>query len=109
MQYWLLALAIVAEVAATLLLKASDGWVRWHYGLASVGLYSVAGLLLGVILKSMAVGVAYAIWAGSGIALVCVASVIIWGQRFDAAAMAGITLIATGVLLITLKSSVVMQ
>ena len=83
MHYMFLAVAIVSEVAATLFLKASDGWTKWWFAAVSVLLYSVAGVLLGLVLKNMAVGVVYAIWAGIGIALVCLASVVLWGQRFD--------------------------
>jgi len=61
---------------------------------------------LGFVLKYMGVGVVYAIWAGVGIALVCIAAVVLFGQRFDAAALGGIALILAGVLLITLKSKV---
>lgn len=107
--YALLGLAIVVEVVATLLLKSSAGWAKWQFGMASVFCYAIAGLLLGLVLKNMSVGLAYAVWSGAGIALVCVASVVIWGQRFDAAALAGIALIAGGVLLIGLKSTVVLQ
>lgn len=107
--YAFLALAIVVEVTATLLLKMSDGWTRWQFGTASVLCYAVAGVLLSLVLKNMSVGLAYAIWSGVGIALVCTASVAFWGQRFDAPALAGIALVACGVLLITLKSSVVIQ
>lgn len=109
MVYLLLLLAVVTEVTATLLLKASDGWVKWWFGMGSVFFYSLAGLFLGFVLKSMSVGLAYAIWSGVGIALVCIASVLIWQQRFDLYAVAGITLIAAGTLLITVKSSVVLQ
>lgn len=109
MIYGLLSLAIVCEVAATLLLKASDGWTRLWFGAASVSLYCVAGILLGLVLKQMSVGLAYAIWAGAGIALVCVASTFFWAQRFDASAVIGIALIVAGVMLITLKSKVVIQ
>lgn len=109
MVYLLLLLAVVTEVTATLLLKASDGWVKWWFGMGSVFFYSLAGLFLGFVLKSMSVGLAYAIWSGVGIALVCIASVLIRQQRFDLYAVAGITLIATGTLLITVKSSVVLQ
>ena len=69
----------------------------------------LAGFLLAFVLKYMAVGIVYATWAGIGIALVCIFSVILWGQRFDAAALGGIALIVAGVLLITLKSEVTFQ
>jgi len=106
MHYVLLAIEIVSEVIATLLLNLSDGWTRWWWGIVSVFFYAIAGLLLGFVLKYMGVGVVYAIWAGVGIALVCIAAVVLFGQRFDAAALGGIALILAGVLLITLKSKV---
>lgn len=109
MVYVLLLLAIVTEVTATLLLKASDGWSKWWFGMGAVFFYSIAGLFLGFVLKSMSVGLAYAIWSGVGIALVCIASVLVWQQRFDLYAAAGVALIVAGTLLITIKSNVVLQ
>ena len=58
MVYVLLLLAIVTEVTATLLLKASDGWSKWWFGMGAVVFYSIAGLFLGFVLKSMSVGLA---------------------------------------------------
>lgn len=109
MTYFLLLLAILSEVGATLLLKASNGWELWWYGLASIFLYSLAGIFLAFVLKSMSIGLAYTIWSGVGIALVCAASVLIWQQKFDTYAVIGIALIFAGTLLITAKSSVVIQ
>jgi small multidrug resistance pump len=107
--YPFLAVAIVSEVVATMLLKLSDGLTKWWWAVASVFFYAIAGFLLSFVLKYMAVGLVYAIWAGVGITLVCIASVVFLGQRFDAAALGGIALIIAGVLLITLKSGVTFQ
>ncbi len=107
--YLLLTLAILAEVIATLLLKFSDGWEKWWFGMGAVFFYSIAGMLLAFVLKSMSVGLAYAIWSGVGIALVCIASVFLWQQKFDVYALSGVLLIVAGTALITLKSNVVMQ
>ena len=109
MHYPFLAVAIVSEVIATMLLKLSDGLTKWWWAIVSVFFYAIAGLLLSFVLKYMAVGLVYAIWAGVGITLVCIASVVFLGQRFDAAALAGVALIVAGVLLITLKSGVTFQ
>ena len=105
MTFVLLALAIIIEVTATLLLKASNGFEKWWFGMVAFGLYSFAGLVFSFVLKSMNVGIAYAIWSGAGIALVCVASVFIWQQKLDHYAIAGIILIVIGSILITTKSS----
>lgn len=109
MIYFLLSLAVITEVTATLLLKASDGWEKWWFGMGSIFFYSLAGFILAHVLKSMSVGVAYSIWSGVGIALVCIASVIIWEQKFDTYALSGIALIFIGTFLITAKSSIVLQ
>ncbi|WP_299774492.1 multidrug efflux SMR transporter [uncultured Pseudoteredinibacter sp.] len=109
MTYLFLAAAVITEVCATLLLKASNGWEKWEYGMGSIFLYSLSGLIFAFVLKSMNVGLAYAIWSGVGIALVCIASVFIWQQRFDTAAISGVVLIFAGTLLITVKSSMTMQ
>ena len=107
--YLYLSLAIVCEVAATLMLKASDGWTKWSFGIGSIILYAIAGAIFALVLKGMSVGMAYAIWSGLGVGLVCVASVVIWNQQFDGYALAGIILIVLGTLLITTKSQTVLQ
>ncbi|WP_421132281.1 DMT family transporter [Alteromonas sp. A079] len=109
MTYLLLALAIVTEVTATLLLKASNGWEKWEYGSASIFFYSLSGIIFAAVLKNMGVGVAYAIWSGMGIALITAASVVFWKQTFDMYAIVGIMLIVSGTIIITSKSAVVFQ
>lgn len=109
MIYVFLTLAILTEVTATLLLKASNGWEKWWFGMGAIFFYSIAGMILAFVLKSMSVGLAYAIWSGVGIALVCIASVFIWQQKFDIYALTGVLLIVVGTGLITLKSNVVLQ
>lgn len=109
MTYFFLAGAILTEVIATLMLKSSDGWEKWWFGMGAVFFYSLAGILLAMVLKEMNIGMAYAIWSGMGIALICAASVFFWQQTFDFYAFSGILLILLGTALITLKSSVVLQ
>jgi small multidrug resistance pump len=109
MTYVYLSLAILTEVTATLLLKASNGWEKWWFGMGAIFFYCIAGMILAFVLKSMNVGLAYTIWSGAGIALVCVASILLWQQKFDIYALAGVLLIVVGTGLITLKSSVVIQ
>ena len=109
MVYLYLAIAIVVEVIATLMLKASVGFTKPLFGMGAVFFYGIAGMLLAVVLTKMNVGMAYAIWAGAGIALISIASAIIWKQSYDIYGVAGILLIGAGVVLITMKSSVVIQ
>ena len=108
MAYFLLTLSIVTDVAATVFLKASNGWQNLWFGAASIFFFAVSGFVLGFAIKGMSVGLTYTLWSGVGIALACIASVLIWQQKFDLYALAGITLIFLGTVLITAKSNIVL-
>lgn len=93
----LLAAAIVSEVIATSALKASDGFTRpWPSVVTAVG-YGVSFYLLSLALRTIAVGVAYAIWSGLGIVLIAAIGWLVFGQRLDAPALIGMGLIIAGV------------
>lgn len=102
--YLYLAMAIVAEVIATLSLKASEGFTRPAPSLAVVVGYGVAGYCLALCLRTVPVGVAYATWAGVGVVLVAAAAAVLYGQRPDWAGILGMALVVAGVLLLTLRS-----
>ncbi|MGM0704114.1 MAG: DMT family transporter [Pseudomonadota bacterium] len=104
--YVYLALAIAAEVIGTSALKASEGFTRpWPSVVVVVG-YGLAFFLLSLVLRSLPVGIAYAIWAGLGIVLVTVAGVVVYGETPDLPAVAGIAMIVGGVVVIQLFSKV---
>lgn len=92
----LLGIAILLEVAATTFLKLSDGFERPLYGAISIALYSACFWVLAPALKVIPVGVAYAIWAGAGIALVTLIGVFAFGQRLEPLHYFFIALIAVG-------------
>jgi len=101
-------MAIIAEVIATTMLKASEGFTRlWPSVVVIVG-YAVAFWGLSMVVKTMPLGIVYAIWSGMGIVLVSVAAVFIYQQKLDLPAVLGMSLIIAGVLVINLfsKSSV---
>ncbi|MGM0639343.1 MAG: DMT family transporter [Pseudomonadota bacterium] len=101
-----LAVAIVAEVVATSALKATEGFTRlWPSLLVVVG-YALAFYMLSLVLRTMPVGIVYAIWAGLGIVLVAVVGLVVYGQRPDLPAVIGIGLIVAGVLTIQLFSAI---
>lgn len=102
--YLTLAIAIIAEVAATTALKASDGLSRLVPAAIVVVGYAISFYFLSLTLRTMPVGVAYAIWAGVGIVLISVLGWVIYGQKLDLAAMAGMALIIAGVAVINLLS-----
>lgn len=62
--------------------------------------YAAAFVLLALVLKSMSVGVVYAIWAGTGTALVAVVSALFLGEAIEWPAWLGICLIVVGVVLV---------
>nr|WP_298250600.1 SMR family transporter [uncultured Halomonas sp.] len=106
MSYLFLALAIVAEVVATTALKASEGFTRlWPTVTVVVG-YGLAFYLLALVLRSIPVGIAYALWAGLGIVLVTVAGTLFYGEKPDLPALLGIAMIIGGVSVIQLFSTV---
>ena len=103
--HWLyLALAIGAEVIATSALKSAAGFTRLLPSIVVVLGYGAAFYFLSLTLKTIPVGVAYAIWSGAGIVLISTAASLLYGQKLDAAAIIGMGLIVTGVLVIQLLS-----
>ncbi|WP_445619622.1 DMT family transporter [Kushneria sp. Sum13] len=98
--YLYLILAIFAEVIATNALKASNTFSRLGPSLITVVGYGLAFYLLSMVLKSMPVGVAYAIWAGLGMVLTLIVAMVVFGERPDAPAMLGISLIVAGVIVL---------
>lgn len=104
MAYLYLLVAIVAEVIATSALKASEGFTRvGPVALVVVG-YGVAFYMLSLTLRTIPVGVAYAMWSGLGIVLISITARLLFGQKLDAPALIGMALIIAGVLVMNLWS-----
>lgn len=99
-----LALAIVAEVAATSALKASGEFTRLVPSVVVVVGYGVAFYLLTLVLRTIPVGITYAIWSGLGIVLVTLVAVILYRQVPDLPALIGMGLIVVGVVVINVFS-----
>ncbi|MGO4476392.1 multidrug efflux SMR transporter [Massilia sp. 2TAF26] len=105
MNNWVfLAIAILAETVATTALKASAGFTRvLPSALVALG-YGIAFYMLALTLRSIPLGVAYAVWSGVGIVLIALAGWLLYGQRLDAGALVGMALIVAGVLVMNLFS-----
>lgn len=99
--------AIVAEIIGTSALNASDAFSRLWPSVITVVSYSIAFYLLALTLREIPVGVAYAIWSGVGIALIALVGFLFFDQRLDAAALIGIGLIVSGVLVMNVFSSAI--
>jgi small multidrug resistance pump len=100
MQWLYLGTAIVAEVIATSVLKASEGFTRLIPSLVVLVGYATAFYFLSLTLRTIPLGIAYAIWSAVGIALVSVIGWLLYRQSLDAPAMIGIGLIVAGVAVI---------
>ena len=99
MPYVYLAISIVAEVIATSALKASDGFSKlWPSVMVVIG-YGIAFHFLALTLKTIPVGVAYAIWAGAGVTIVAIVGWLLFGQKLDAPAIIGMAMIVAGVVI----------
>lgn len=104
MPWLMLFLAIALEVLGTTALKMSEGFTRIGWGLTSMVLWAAALFLLSLVLKTIPVGIAYAIWAGFGVALVAFIGVVAFGQRLDWAGWMGMAMIVGGVILLNVVS-----
>jgi small multidrug resistance pump len=104
MPYLYLLSAIVCEVVATSSLKSSAGFTQLVPSIRVVVGYAASFYFLSLTLRSIPIGTAYAIWAGSGVALIAVVGWLYFGTKLDTPAVAGITLIVAGVVLINFVS-----
>jgi multidrug transporter EmrE-like cation transporter len=102
--YAILAVAIISEVIGTTALKASEGLTRIGPAVVVLIGFGSAFYCLSLVLNSIPVGTAYAVWAGGGIVLTAIAAWIIFGQRPDLAGFFGIGLIVAGVVVLNLLS-----
>jgi small multidrug resistance pump len=105
--YLYLGIAIVAEVIATSALKASEGFTRPLPSLVVALGYGVAFYFLSLVLKTVPMGVAYAVWSGVGIVLIAAIGWLLMKQPLDPPALLGISLIVAGVAVIQLFSKTV--
>jgi small multidrug resistance pump len=104
MHYVYLAVAIVSEVIGTTALQASNGFTRPIPSAIVVVGYAIAFYGLSITIKTIPVGLAYAIWSGVGIVLISAIGVIWLKQHLDVAAILGLSLIIAGVVVVNLFS-----
>lgn len=96
--------AIACEVLGTTLLQQSQQFTRPWPTLGMALGYGAAFYLLSIALKQMPVGIAYAIWSGLGVVAISLIGLVLFRQKLDLAAIAGLTMIVGGVLVINLFS-----
>ena len=102
--YLSLILAVLAETIGTTALQASQQFTRlWPSVLVVVG-YGISFYLLSLTLRSMPVGVVYALWSGMGILFIAMIGFLVFGQKLDLPAILGMVLIISGIVVIQLFS-----
>ena len=104
MGYLYLTIAIIAEVIATSAMKACESFTRPLPSILVLAGYAVAFYCLSLVLKTIPVGIAYAIWAGVGIVMVTLVAIVLYGQKPDLPAVIGMSFILIGVVIINLFS-----
>lgn len=105
MNKWMfLTLAIFSEVIATSTLKSTEGFSRLLPSIIVVMGYSSAFYFLSLTVNTIPVGISYAIWSGTGVALITMISWLFFRQQLDIAAIIGLALIISGVVVINLFS-----
>jgi len=102
--YVILFLAILAETAGTTALQASQQFTRPLPSVVVVIAYGISFYLLALTLRTMPVGVVYAIWSGLGIVFIAAIGYVIFGQKLDLPAILGTGLILAGIVVIQLFS-----
>jgi len=102
--YLYLSIAIVAEVIATNALKASEEFTKMAPSIIVIAGYGISFYFLSLVIKTIPVGIAYAIWAGAGIVLVAIVAAILFKQVPDLPAIIGMVLIVLGVIVINVFS-----
>jgi len=102
---WLcLAGAILFEVLGTTFLGKSEQFTRLVPSLVAFAAYCVSFYLVAQALRSIPLGIAYAIWAGVGIILTLIVGLVVFRQKPDMAAVSGVALIVSGVAVVNLFS-----
>jgi small multidrug resistance pump len=104
MRYLYLTLAIAFEVVGSSFMKASEGFSKWVPSSIVIIAYLTCFYFLSLALKTIPLGIAYAIWGGLGIVLTAIISVVIFKQKLDIPAIVGIVLIVSGVVVMNFFS-----
>jgi small multidrug resistance pump len=109
MAYVYLAIAIVAEVTATSALKAAEEFTRLIPSLIVIVGFGVAFYFMMLTLRTIPVGITYALWSGLGIVLVTIVGAVVYKEIPDIPAVIGMSLIVAGVVVINAFSNTVSQ
>lgn len=103
--YLYLVLAIATEVVGTSFLQKSEQFTKPLWTVLMGVFFLAAFFFLSLALRTIPLGVAYAVWSGLGVVLTAMISVYVFRSSLDAAALIGIALIIAGVVVMNLFST----
>ena len=100
----LLAASVLAEVLGTIALRHADGFTRLIPALLTAALYALAIWLMALSVRQLDRGLAYAVWAGAGTALIAIIGMFAFGESLHALRLLGIAMILAGVVTLNLSA-----
>lgn len=104
-QYIVLLLAVAAETIGTAALQASEQFSKLVPSVVVVIAYAISFYLLALALRTIPLGIAYALWSALGIVFIALIGFLVYGQKLDLPAILGIGLILSGIVVIHLFSN----
>ena len=104
MVYLYLMIAVIAEVIATSALNASKGFTVWQASAVTCIGYLIAIYFLALTMKSIPMGITYALWSGAGIVFISTIGWLVFKQHLDSAAIIGLAFILIGIVIINVFS-----
>ncbi|MGX9353895.1 DMT family transporter [Roseobacteraceae bacterium S113] len=105
--YLALLLAVAAETIGTTALQASQQFSKLGPSLIVVVAYAIAFYMLALTLRTIPVGIAYALWSALGILFIAIIGWVVFGQRLDLPALLGMAMIIAGIVVIQVFSKTV--
>ena len=103
--WWVLVVAILLELCGTTCLKLSHGFTRWIPSAGVLCFYLGSFYLMSLSLKTLEVGIVYAIWSGIGTALIAVVGVLAFGESVTISKILGLLMIIGGTFLLRMAST----
>lgn len=107
--FFFLGIAILFEIIATTALKKSEEFTQTIPSIITIVGYFAAFYFLSLAIRTVPIGIAYAIWSGVGIVLITIIGAVFFKQIPDLPAIIGLILIMIGVIVINVFSKTTAQ